>query len=122
MPDELKDMANKGLLDNKLSTAQSALAVGAGAVFLYLNGGRKLLSEASDISSRVLGGVRLDSTKIEEHKLYLTDTPFSTEITNGNTLKIVEEAIKFAIWYLNKARKVKQGNGEESIYLLNDLN
>gem|GEM_PF-5701089 len=122
MPDELKDMANKSLLDNKLSTAQSALAVGAGAVFLYQDGGRKLLSKASGISSRVLGEVSLDFTEIEEPKLHLADTPFSTEHTNGNTFKIVEGAIKFAIWYLNKARKVKQGNGEETIHLLNDLN
>lgn len=122
LPDELKDMANKSLLDNKLSTAQSALAVGAGAVFLYQDGGRKLLSKASGISSRVLGEVSLDFTEIEEPKLHLADTPFSTEHTNGNTFKIVEGAIKFAIWYLNKARKVKQGNGEETIHLLNDLN
>jgi len=122
LPDELKDKANKRLLDNKLSTAQSALAVGAGAVFLYQDGGRKLLSKASGISSRVLGEVSLDFTEIEEPKLHLADTPFSTEHTNGNTFKIVEGAIKFAIWYLNKARKVKQGNGEETIHLLNDLN
>ncbi|WP_025115879.1 hypothetical protein [Lysinibacillus fusiformis] len=121
MPDELKDMANKSLLDNKLSTAQSALAVGAGAVFLYPDGGRKLLSKASGISSRVLGEVSQDFTEIEE-PLHLADIPFSTEHTNGNTFKIVEEAIKFAIWYLNKARKGKQGNGEGSIHLLNDLN
>lgn len=58
-----------------LSTAQSALAVGAGAVFLYRNGGRKFLSEASGISSRVLGGIRKDISDIEAEgrKLRATD-------------------------------------------------
>lgn len=78
MADELKEKAEKGVLDNMLSTAQSALAVGAGAVFLYRNGGRKILSEASGISSRVLGDIRKDLAEIEsEGRKFRT-----TDITN----------------------------------------
>lgn len=96
MADELKDKAEKGVLDNMLSTAQSALAVGAGAVFLYRNGGRKLLSEASGISSRVLGGVRQDLTDIGERKLRTTDVPelFNRAIKNDDShLKTAREAM-----------------------------
>lgn len=81
MADELKQSAEKGVLDNMLSTAQSALAVGAGAVFLYRNGGRKILSEASGISSRVLGDIRRDLSEIESEgrKFRTTDI---TELYN----------------------------------------
>ena len=73
MDDKLKEKAERGVLDNMLSTAQSALAIGAGAVFLYRGGGREVLSKASSVTNRVLGGVQDDLRAISGRKIETTD-------------------------------------------------
>ena len=60
--DRVREEANKSSTNRITSLAKAALTVGVGAAVFYRGGGRKLLSEGTDISTRFLSGAA-DSIK-----------------------------------------------------------
>lgn len=100
MEDKLRDKAERGVLDNMLSTAQSALAVGAGAVFLYRGGGRKFLADNAGVASRALGRVKEDMAQLGGRK-----------IETGDLKRIAQNTFKGEDSYINQAKRDISDNG-----------